>query len=805
VKDEQVKPTEQPEKAEPTNPIVTEDSSSNNITPADSAEKPEQVFNDASAEPVIYDDPDHIYEMDEVIEEDEYSPEERKEWEARYADAMKEFGIGELVNGKIVSISDKDVTVDIGFKSEGLILLEEFDEPENMKVGDEVEVCIERIENRAGTLVLSKRKAEFIRTWEKISELYNSGEMIEAQIARRIKGGMVVDLYGVEAFLPGSQIDIHPVRDFDALVGVAMDFRVIKINNARKNVVLSHKVLIEESLREIREKVLAALEVGQVVEGVVKNITDFGVFVDLGGVDGLLHITDLSWGRVSHPSEVVALDEKIKIKVLQYDKERQRISLGLKQLNEPDWDDIEAKYPKNSKTTGKVVAIVKYGAFVELEPGVEGLVHISEMSWVQHIKHPSQMATVGQEIEVVILSFERESRKISLGMKQIEEDPWERLESIYVVGTRHKGSVRDLVPFGAFIELEPGIDGLIHISDLSWTRKVRHPGEIIKKGQEIEIVILKFDRNERRIALGYKQLEDDPWDSFEKEYQIRARTEGSVIRVLEKGVVVMLPMGVEGFIPNSQLGRSLAGENKRNIKEGDNVELEVIDFDKQNHRIVLSHSIIERKKAKTSTYRTAQDSGASNKATIGDLIEAPKRKENGKPAPKTKVVDIVKVVEVVEKPAEAVKEEQSPETLFDEPVAESAVKPAEEKEKSPADPKEEEDKKKVAPKKKAKAKEETEEKPKAKTKKAAKKEAAEEEKTKAEDKPEPKSEKEKKDKPVKKTKKAASNKEEKPKKETAAEKKKPEAEDKPEKATKSKSKSTKKAKKDDETKEEEKK
>lgn len=563
---------------------------------------------------------DTVYEPDMVAEIDEYTPEQRSEMEARYDETMKVFRSGELVEGKIVSISESDVSVDIGFKSEGSIDFEEFDEPKKLKVGDVIEVCIEKVEDKSGTLVLSKRKAEFTRTWEKINQLYQTGEMVETMIARRIKGGMVVDLYGIEAFLPGSQIDVHPVRDFDALVGMMMDFRVIKVNNARKNVVLSHKVLIEESLREIREKVLSELETGQIVEGTVKNITDFGVFVDLGGVDGLLHITDLSWGRIGHPSEVVELDQQIKVKILQYDQEKQRISLGLKQLHEPNWDEIESKFPIAGKTKGKVVSIVKYGAFVELEPGVEGLVHISEMSWTQHIKHPSQLISVGDEIDIVILSIDRDGKKISLGMKQVEEDPWKRLEKVYVPGSRHKGRVRDLVPFGAFIELEQGIDGLIHISDLSWTRKVRHPGEIIKKNQEIEIVILGFDRNERRIALGLKQLEDDPWHKFEKEYSIRSRTEGSVIRVLEKGIVIMLPLGVEGFVPNSRLGRSLAAENKKKIKEGDNLELEVIEFDKTNHRIVLSHAIIEREKDKT-TYRTYKDTGDDSRTTLGDIIQ----------------------------------------------------------------------------------------------------------------------------------------------------------------------------------------
>ncbi len=577
-----------------------------------------QLFHPAE---VISDKEPDIEEIDisSAQELDDYTPEERAHWMARYNETMKVFRAGELVKGRIVSINDTEVTVDIGFKSEGSIPKTEFKNLEELKVGDEIEVFIDSIEDSEGTLVLSKEKAEFMRTWEKIRKLYETGEMVEAKIIRRIKGGMVVDLFGVESFLPGSQIDVHPIRDFDALVNVTMDFRIIKINEARKNVVLSHKVLVEESLREIRQKVLEELEVGQVVEGVVKNITDFGVFVDLGGVDGLIHITDLSWGRISHPSDVVKLDERIKVKVLQYDKEKQRISLGMKQLQEHHWDEVDIKYPINSRTKGKVISIVKYGAFVELEPGIEGLVHISEMSWTQHIKHPSQLVSVGDEIDVVILSIDKENRKISMGMKQIEEDPWERLEKTYQPGTRHIGRVRDLVPFGAFIELEPGIDGLIHISDLSWTRKVRHPGEIVKKGQELEVVVLGFDKNERRIALGLKQLEEDPWDKFEREYALHTKTDGTVVRLLEKGVVVMLPMGVEGFVPNSQLGKEYAGDSKKTLKEGDNLELEVIEFDKSNHRIVLSHLLVEKAKEKTAL-RQYQDTAEEVKTTIGDVV-----------------------------------------------------------------------------------------------------------------------------------------------------------------------------------------
>jgi len=654
-------------------PSVTEETPSDDqpnpkpaVPESGSEEKPEadlpskEIFQEDTYEDDLPEEV--IIDIDDIQEEDEYTPDERSELEARYAETMKVFRSGELVMGKIVAIGESDVAIDIGFKSEGSVSFEEFEEPESLSIGDEVEVCIDSIESRHGSLILSKKKAEFQRIWEKINNLYLSGEMVEAQIVRRIKGGMVVDLFGVEAFLPGSQIDVHPVRDFDALVNANMDFRIIKVNNARKNVVLSHKVLVEESLREIREKVLSELEEGQVVEGVVKNITDFGVFVDLGGVDGLLHITDLSWGRVSHPSDVVSLDEKIAVKVLHYDKEKRRISLGLKQLKEHHWDEIEEKYPINSKVKGKVVSIVKYGAFVELEEGVEGLVHISEMSWTQHIKHPSQMVNVNDEIEVVILNIDRENRKVSLGMKQVEEDPWERLEQVFLPGTKHTGIVRDLVPFGAFVELDPGIDGLVHISDLSWTRKVRHPGEIVKKGQEIEVVILNFDKNERRIALGFKQLEDDPWDTFEREYTIRAKTEGSVIRVLEKGVVVMLSLGVEGFIPNSQLGKSLAGDNKKKIKEGDNIELEVIEFDKNNHRIVLSHSSVERTKDRD-TYRTYSDSVDETKTTIGDIVGGAVKGDE-KPADKPK-----KPRKKEDK--KETEDVSSPESLFKEDKAES--------------------------------------------------------------------------------------------------------------------------------------
>jgi len=523
----------------------------------------------------------------EHLPENTIESHETQDLAALYEKMIMEFREGEIVKGKIIAVGEKEISVDIGFKSEGVVLIEEFGSGETFNVGDDIEVYLDRVEDAEGQLLLSKKKADFLKIWERIGEIYRDQEIVSGRIMRRIKGGFVVDVLSVDAFLPGSQIDVHPVRDFDALVGTEMEFRIVKLNDARKNIVVSHKVIVEESLAGIREKVLSDLKVGDVMNGTVKNITDFGVFVDLGGVDGLLHITDLSWGRVSHPSELVQLDQKITVKVLDYDKTRQRISIGLKQLQPHPWEGVEEKYPVGSKVHGRVVSIARYGAFVELEKGLEGLVHISEMSWTQHIKHPSAVLSVGDEIDVVVLNIDKESRKISLGLKQVEPDPWENLEIKYAVGSRHLGRVRDLVPFGAFVELEDGIDGLVHISDLSWTRRVRHPGEILKKGEEVEVVILGFDRNERRIALGLKQAQSNPWDEFEQSYSVGTQTSGKVSRVLEKGVVVELPHEVEGFAPNSQLKRITRG-GKQAISVGDELQFEVIEFDKEAKKIILA-------------------------------------------------------------------------------------------------------------------------------------------------------------------------------------------------------------------------
>lgn len=525
--------------------------------------------------------------LTDLPEESKTLTHEAQDLTSLYEKMIMEFREGEIVKGKVIAIGAKDVSIDIGFKSEGTVLADEFIGLADLKIGDDIDVYLDRVEDGEGQLSLSKKKADFLRVWDRIGEIHEKGEIIPGKIVRRIKGGMVVDLMGVDAFLPGSQIDVHPVRDFDALVGKEMEFRVVKINDLRKNVVVSRKAIIEEGLADVRSQILSKLEVGSTMEGVVKNITDFGVFVDLGGVDGLLHITDLSWGRVNHPSEVVQLDQKIMVKILDYDKERQRISVGIKQLLSHPWEGVEEKYPVNAKVKGKVVSIARYGAFIELDKGLEGLIHISEMSWTQHIKHPSAMLSVGDEVEAIILAIDKEGRKISLGLKQTEMDPWENLESKYAIGSKHKGSVRDLVPFGAFVELEDGIDGLVHISDLSWTKRVRHPGEILKKGDVIEVIILGFDRNERRIALGLKQAQENPWEEFSASFAVGAKTKGKVVRILDKGIVVDLPGEVEGFVPNSQLKRLNRGA-KQGVSAGEELELEVIEFDKDSKKIILS-------------------------------------------------------------------------------------------------------------------------------------------------------------------------------------------------------------------------
>lgn len=503
-----------------------------------------------------------------------------------YESTMNDVTEGEIVTGKIVSMTDKEIVIDIGFKSDGVVSKNEFED--ELEMGAEVEVYLQHLEDRRGQLMLSKTMADDYIRWRTIESAFDEGSVIEGEIIRRIKGGMIVNLLGAEAFLPGSQIDVRPVRDFDAYLGKNMEFKVVKINPANGNVVVSHKALIEKDLLEQRQKILETLEVGQVLEGQVKNIVNFGVFIDLGGVDGLLHITDLSWGRVSHPSEVVELDDKLNVVVLDYDKERQRISLGYKQLQGHPWDDIGEKFAEGQEAEGKVVSITDYGAFVELEKGIEGLVHISEMSWTEHVKHPTQKVQLGQMVQVKILKIDEEAKKISLGMKQLEPDPWEDIMTRFPIGTVTKGAVRNLTTFGAFVEIESGIDGLVHVSDLSWTKRVKHPSEVVKKGQELDVVVLDIDVAQRRISLGHKQVSTDPWSQYEQVYPEGAEVTAKVVELNDGGAVVELEVEAEGFVPGSHLER--AGSHQEAYEEGEELTLSVLRLDREERVIVLSET-----------------------------------------------------------------------------------------------------------------------------------------------------------------------------------------------------------------------
>lgn len=525
---------------------------------------------------------------DKFINADEYSSEDLKELSKLYADSFREFKEGEIVAGKIVGINADNVVVDVGFKSDGSIPKSEFNSTDEIKIGESVDIVIESVEDEDGNLILSKKRADFLKIWGRIMDAFENEKILAGKILKRIKGGMVVDLMGIEAFLPGSQIDIRPVRDFDAFVGQTMDFKIVKVNVPTENIVVSHKVLIEETISDQRKEILDKLEKGQILEGTVKAITDFGVFIDLGGVDGLVHITDLSWGRINHPSEVVKLDEKIKVVVTDFEMERKRISLSLKQLLPHPWEKIEDKLKIGDKVSGRVVSLTDYGAFIEIEKGIEGLIHISEMSWTQHISHPSQFVSMGQVVEAVVLSLDKEEKKISLGMKQLTPDPWSDLLKKYPVGSQHQGIARNLTNFGVFVELEPGIDGLVHISDLSWTKKIRHPGEVVKKGDKIDVVVLGVDTDSRKISLGHKQINENPWENFEKEYAVGKKAEGKIVRIIEKGLIAELSLGVDGFIPATQLSTSKIKNLSFCFPIGTKLEMKVVEFDKENKKIVLS-------------------------------------------------------------------------------------------------------------------------------------------------------------------------------------------------------------------------
>ncbi len=525
----------------------------------------------------------------ELYEEDEFSSDEYERMLELYNGTLASIEEGEIVKAHVLEIRENLVVLDIGFKSEGTIPLEEFKDMPDLKVGDEVEVLLEHLEDQEGSVVLSKKKADFMRVWERIRVAYESDMPVEGTLVKKIKGGVVVDLMGVDAFLPGSQIALRRVPNIDELLGHKYEFKIIKLNKRRRNIVVSRRVILEQERAGKREKLMKELSKDQVRKGVVKNITDFGAFIDLGGVDGLLHITDMSWGRISHPSEMVQIGMELEIKVLDIDWERERISLGLKQLQSYPWKDVAAKYPVGTRVNGKVVSITNYGAFIELEPGIEGLVHISEMSWTRNVRHPSKIVSIGEAIEAVVLKVDETEEKISLGMKQTEQDPWVILPLKYPVGTRINGKVRNLTSFGAFVEIEPGIDGLIHISDMSWTKRVQHPSEVVKKGDAVDVVILNIDSENKRISLGLKQAEEDPWLRIGETYPVGTELPGKVVRLMDKGVVVDLGSDIEGFVPVSQLNPEGTVTNPADFAwETMNLVMRVLEVDPIHRRIVLA-------------------------------------------------------------------------------------------------------------------------------------------------------------------------------------------------------------------------
>jgi small subunit ribosomal protein S1 len=576
-----------------------------------------------------------------------YSKEKREEMNNLYSVTVTTVDTGEVVKGAVVGINDRDVILNIGFKSDGLVPLAEFKDMPNLKIGDIVDLFIEEREDSMGQLVLSRRKAKLVKGWEYVQKALDNDEVVEGFVKRRTKGGLIVDVFGIEAFLPGSQIDVKPIRDFDIYVNKTIEVKIVKINYTNDNVVVSHKVLIEKDLEQQKAAILTNLEKGQVLEGVIKNMTNFGVFIDLGGVDGLLHITDISWGRINHPEEVLKLDQTVKVVVLDFDGDKKRISLGMKQLTPHPWDSLPAEIQVGSKVKGRIVNVADYGAFLELQSGVEGLIHVSEMSWSQHLRNPQDFLKVGDEVEAVVLTLDREERKMSLGIKQLTEDPWTRQDvlSKYAVGTKHKGIVRNLTNFGLFIELEEGIDGLVHVSDLSWTKKIKHPSEFVKVGDTMEVQVLELDAANRRLALSHKHLEENPWDTFETVFTIGSQHKGTIISKNDKGAVLELPYGIEGFCSIKNLQK----EDGSKAEVGDSLDFKVLEFSKDDRRIVLSHKAMwsveeevaaakkQQPKPAPSKGKTIQNiNQQTEKSTLGDIeaLSALKEKMSGGNEPK---------------------------------------------------------------------------------------------------------------------------------------------------------------------------
>ncbi len=561
---------------------------------------------------------------------DNYTSDERLRMEALYDETLKSIGEGEVIDGFVVSMNNREVVVNIGFKSDGVIPAAEVRYNPDLKIGDQLEVYVETQEDTSGQLVLSHKKARTLRSWERINTAMEQDEIINGFVKCRTKGGLIVDVFGIEAFLPGSQIDVKPIRDYDIYVGKTMEFKVVKINHEYKNVVVSHKALIEAELEIQKAEIISKLEKGQILEGTVKNITSYGVFVDLGGVDGLVHITDLSWGRINHPEEIVELDQKINVVILDFDDNKKRIALGLKQLTSHPWDSLDAEMKIGDIVKGKVVVIADYGAFIEIAPGVEGLIHVSEMSWSQHLRTAQDFLKVGDEVEGVILTLDREERKMSLGIKQLIPDPWSNIHEKYPVNSKHTATVRNFTNFGIFVELEEGVDGLIHISDLSWSKKIKHPAEFTKIGESIEVVVLDVDKENRRLSLGHKQLEENPWDVFESVFTLDSVHQGTIVGSSDKGVIVALPYGVEGFAPT----RHIVKEDGTTAKMDETLDFKVIEFNKESKKIVVSHSkvfqdvhhaekvavVAEKKTQENATQKTVKKMKDSmEKTTLGDL------------------------------------------------------------------------------------------------------------------------------------------------------------------------------------------
>ncbi len=554
----------------------------------------------------------------------------KEEIAAQYDQTLSKVQVGEVVEGTVIGLNKREVVVNIGYKSEGIIPISEFRYNPELAVGEKVEVYVESAEDKKGQLVLSHKKARQLRSWDRVNEALDKDEVIKGYIKCRTKGGMIVDVFGIEAFLPGSQIDVKPIRDYDIYVGKTMEFKVVKINQEFRNVVVSHKALIEAELEAQKKEIMSKLEKGQILEGTVKNITSYGVFIDLGGVDGLIHITDLSWGRVNHPEEIVKLDQKLNVVILDFDDAKKRIALGLKQLTPHPWDALDPNLKVGDKVKGRVVVMADYGAFVEITPGVEGLIHVSEMSWSQHLRSAQEFMKVGDEVEAVILTLDHEERKMSLGIKQLTPDPWADIETKYAVGSRHTAKVRNFTNFGVFVEIEEGIDGLIHISDLSWTKKIKHPSEFTQLGADIEVIVLEIDKENRRLSLGHKQLEENPWNAFEQQFAVDTVHSGTITEISDKGAVVSLGENIEGFAPAKQLVK----ENGTTAKVGETLDFKVVEFSKATKRIILSHSrlhedakraeaqaeMAEKKRADEAAKDSVKKINASvEKTTLGDI------------------------------------------------------------------------------------------------------------------------------------------------------------------------------------------